>query len=53
MGGTETVMIKIYKEDFGKCDLGMSSTLSVTVFILFIFIQKHLVKGLNTGGVKE
>ena len=25
----------------------------IPVFILFLFIQKHLVKGLNTGGVKE
>ena len=35
MGGTETVMIKIYKEAFGKYDLGMSSTLSVTRVYLF------------------
>ena len=31
-----------------------ASVISVTpVFILFLFIQKYLVKGLNAGGVKE
>ena len=46
MGGTETMMIRIYKEIFGKYDLGMSATLSVTVFavltVLSIFYWKQI-----------
>ena len=39
MGGTETIMIKIYKEAFGKYDLGMSATLSVTVFMILTLLS--------------
>ena len=47
MGGTETVMIKIYKEAFGKYDLGMSSTLSVIVFIFLTLLSLFYWKQLN------
>lgn len=33
IGATETMMLKIYREAFGKYDLGISSTLSILVFI--------------------
>lgn len=33
IGSTETLMLKIYREAFGKYDLGVSSTLSILVFI--------------------
>lgn len=33
IGATETLMLKIYREAFGKYDLGVSSTLSILVFI--------------------
>lgn len=36
MDGTETIMIKIYHEAFGKYNLGMSSTLAVIVFLILI-----------------
>lgn len=49
MGGTETIMIKIYKEAFGKYNLGLSSTLSVIVFVILtvlsIFYWKQISKG--------
>ena len=33
IGATETLMLKIYREAFGKYDSGVSSTLSILVFI--------------------
>lgn len=39
MGGTETIMIKIYKEAFGKYNLGMSSALSIVVFIILTILS--------------
>ena len=36
MDATETIMIKIYHEAFGKYNLGMSSTLAVIVFLILI-----------------
>lgn len=33
IGATETLMLKIYREAFGKYDLGISATLSIIVFI--------------------
>lgn len=33
IGATETLMLKIYREAFGKYDLGTSATLSILVFI--------------------
>ena len=33
--------------------MGTSVISVISVFILFVFIQKYLVKGLNAGGVKE
>lgn len=47
MGGTETIMIKIYKEAFGKYDLGMSATLSVTVFIILSLLSLFYWRQLN------
>ena len=38
MDATETMMIKIYHEAFGKYNLGVSSTLSVTVFIILTIL---------------
>ena len=49
MGGTETIMIKIYKEAFGKYDLGMSATLSVTVFIILTLLSLFYWRQLNKG----
>lgn len=39
MDATETMMIKIYHEAFGKYNLGVSSTLSVTVFIILTILS--------------
>lgn len=36
---TETIMIKIYREAFGKFNIGMSSTMSVVVFCILIVIS--------------
>lgn len=48
IGATETMMIKIYSEAFGKYNLGISSTLSILVFItltiMSIFYWKQLEK---------
>lgn len=48
IGATETMMLKIYREAFGKYDLGISSTLSILVFItltiMSIFYWKQLEK---------
>lgn len=46
IGATETLMIKIYQEAFGKYDLGVSATLSIIVFItltiMSLFYWKQL-----------
>lgn len=46
IGATETLMIRIYREAFGKYDLGVSSTLSIIVFItltvMSLFYWKQL-----------
>lgn len=47
MDGTETMMIKIYHEAFGKYNLGMSSTLSVIVFIILIVLSILYWKQIN------
>lgn len=47
MDGTETMMIRIYHEAFGKYNLGMSSTLSVTVFIILIILSILYWKQIN------
>ena len=47
MDGTETMMIKIYHEAFGKYNLGMSSTLSVTVFIILTSLSILYWKQIN------
>lgn len=39
IGATETLMLKIYREAFGKYDLGISSTLSILVFIALTFMS--------------
>ncbi len=39
MGGTETIMIKIYREAFGKYNLGMSSAMSVSVFVFLTMMS--------------
>lgn len=39
MDATETMMIRIYHEAFGKYNLGISSTLSVTVFIILSILS--------------
>lgn len=39
MDATETMIIRIYHEAFGKYNLGMSSTLSVTVFIILTILS--------------
>lgn len=38
MGETETMMIRIYREAFGKYNLGMSSAMSVAVFVILIVL---------------
>ena len=47
MDATETMMIKIYHEAFGKYNLGMSSTLSVIVFIILIVLSILYWKQIN------
>lgn len=47
MDATETMMIKIYHEAFGKYNLGMSSTLSVIVFIILIILSILYWKQIN------
>lgn len=47
MDATETMMIKIYHESFGKYNLGMSSTLSVIVFIILIVLSILYWKQIN------
>ena len=47
MDATETMMIKIYHEAFGKYNLGMSSTLSVIVFIILIILSISYWKQIN------
>ena len=47
MDGTETMMIRIYHEAFGKYNLGMSSTLSVTVFIILTILSIFYWKQIN------
>ena len=47
MDGTETMMIRIYHEAFGKYNLGMSSTLSVTVFMILIILSILYWKQIN------
>lgn len=47
MDGTETIMIKIYHEAFGKYNLGISSTLSVAVFIILTILSVLYWKQIN------
>lgn len=47
MDATETMMIKIYHEAFGKYNLGMSSTLSIIVFIILIILSILYWKQIN------
>ena len=47
MDGTETMMIKIYHEAFGKYNLGMSSTLSVAVVITLTILSMLYWKQIN------
>ncbi len=49
MGGTETMMIRIYREAFGKYNLGMSSALSVTVFVILTLLSIFYWKEINKG----
>ncbi len=48
IGATETMMLRIYREAFGKYNLGISSTLSILVFltltVMSIFYWKQLEK---------
>lgn len=39
IGATETLMLKIYREVFGNYDLGVSSTLSIIVFIILTLMS--------------
>lgn len=39
IGATETLMLKIYREAFGKYDLGVSATLSIIVFIILTIMS--------------
>ncbi len=39
IGATETLMLKIYREAFGNYDLGVSSTLSIIVFIVLTIMS--------------
>lgn len=52
MGGTETMMIRIYREAFGKYNLGMSSALSVTVFVILTLLSIFYWKEINKGGAQ-
>lgn len=49
MGGTETIMIKIYKVIFGRYDLGMSATLSVTIFLILTILSLIYWRQLHKG----
>ncbi len=49
MGGTETMMIRIYREAFGKYNLGMSSALSVAVFVILTLLSIFYWKEINKG----
>lgn len=49
MGGTETLMIKIYREAFGKYNLGISSTLCVIVLIIITTLSTFYWKQINKG----
>ena len=39
IGATETIMLKIYREVFGNYDLGVSSTLSIIVFVVLTIMS--------------
>lgn len=47
MGGTEVMTIRIYREAFGKYNLGMSSTLSVMVFVVLTALSVYYWKEIN------
>ncbi|WP_235829603.1 carbohydrate ABC transporter permease [Clostridium nigeriense] len=47
MDATETMMIRIYHEAFGKYNLGISSTLAVTVFIILSILSVLYWKQIN------
>lgn len=47
MDATETIMLKIYHEAFGKYNLGISSTLSVTVVITLTILSMLYWKQMN------
>ena len=47
MDATETMMIKIYHEAFGKYNLGISSTLSVIIFVILTILIMLYWKQIN------
>lgn len=49
MGATETMMIRIYKEIFGKYDLGMGATMAVTVFLILTLLSLIYWRQLEKG----
>lgn len=50
MGGTQTLIYKIYKEAFSKFNLGMSSAMSIIVCIFLIFLSLLYWKQINEEG---
>ena len=49
MRATETIIIKIYEEAIGKYNLGISSTLSVIVFVILTVLSLAYFKQINKG----
>ena len=49
MRATETIIIKIYEESIGKYNLGISSTLSVIVFVILTTLSLIYFKQINKG----
>ncbi|KMT22134.1 carbohydrate ABC transporter permease [Clostridium cylindrosporum] len=47
MGATETMMIKIYNENFGKYNLGVGATLSVIVFVILTILSMFYWKQIS------
>lgn len=50
IGATEVMTIRIYMEAFGKYNLGMSSTLSVMVFLVLTILSIYYWKQINKEG---